>query len=106
MLTSVVAADCRGGRGGGRGELQLVLAAVPVGAGHGDVQAEHHKLQPEEADVRVEFGELVLAGAGVCEGRGEASVLYVAGVVSHLQTTVRVPQDTASPKPSGAGTIC
>ena len=106
MLAGVVAAYRGRSHRGGSGELQPVLAAVPVRAGHGHIQAEHHEVQPEEADVRVEFGELVLAGAGVCEGRGEASVLYVAGVVSHLQTTVRVPQDTASPKPSGAGTIC
>ena len=105
MLTSVVAADCRGGRGGGRGELQLVLAAVPVCARHGNVQAEHHKLQPEEADIWAEFGQFVLAGVGVSEGGGVAGVLEVAGVVGDLQSTPSVPDDTASSKPRGAGTI-
>ena len=106
MLASVVATDSRGRRGGGCGELQLVLAAVPVCAGHGDVQTEHHKLQPEEADIWVEFGEFVLTGVGVSVGGGVSRVLEVTGVVSHLQATPGVPDDAASTKPRGAGTIC
>ena len=105
MLAGVVATDCGGRRGGGRGELQLVLAAVPVGAGHGNVQAEHHKLQPEEADIGVEFGEFVLAACRVSEGGGVSCVLEVTGVVAHLQATPGVSDDAASPKPRGAGTI-
>ena len=105
MLACVVATDCGGRRGGRRGELQLVLAAVPVGAGHGDVQTEHHKLQPEEADIWADFGEFVLAAVGLSQGGGVSGVLEVAGVVSHLQPTPSVPHDAASTKPRGAATI-
>ena len=105
MLTRVVATDFRGGSGGRRGELQPVLAAVPVCAGHGDVQTEHHELQPEEADVGVEFGQFVLAVGGVGQSGGISGVLEVAGVVAQLQTTPGVSDDAASPKPRGAGTI-
>ena len=105
MLPRVIAADRRRSRGGRSGELQLVLAAVPVCARHGNVQAEHHELQPEEADIWAEFGQFVLAGVGVSEGGGVAGVLEVAGVVGDLQSTPSVPDDTASSKPRGAGTI-
>ena len=105
VLASVVATNSGGRVGGRRGELQLVLAAVPVCARHGNVQAEHHELQPEEADIWAEFGQFVLAGVGVSEGGGVAGVLEVAGVVGDLQSTPSVPDDTASSKPRGAGTI-
>ena len=105
MLPSVVATDLRWGRGGRRRELQPVLATVPVCAGHGDVQAEDHKLQPEEADISVELGEFVLAGGGVCQGGGVSGVLEVTGVVTHLQATPGASDDAASPEARGAGTI-
>ena len=105
MLPRVVATDLRGRRGGRRRELQSVLATVPVCAGHRDVQAEHHKLQPEEADIGVEFGEFVLAACRFSQGGGVSCVLEVTGVVAHLQATPGVSDDAASPKPRGAGTI-
>ena len=105
MLTRVVATDFRGGSGGRRGELQPVLAAVPVCAGDGDVQAEDNKLQPEEANIGVEFGEFVLAGRRLRQGGGGSGVLEVTGVVAELQATPGVSDDAASPKPRGAGTI-
>ena len=105
MLPSVVATDLRWGSGGRRRELQPVLATVPVCAGHRDVQAEDHKLQPEEADIGVEFGEFVLAACRFRQGGGVSRVLEVTGVVAQLQATPGVPDDAASPKPRGAGTI-
>ena len=121
MLTSVVSTNSwwRPRRGCGECELQfkqftiimtrclphLVLAAVPVAAGHGGVEAQGEELQSEEADVRAQLGEPVLTRGGG-SGRGRVSgVHHVARVEADLEATPGGAEDATSPEARGTGAV-
>ena len=83
----------------------LVLAAVPVAAGHGGVEAQGEELQSEEADVRAELGEPVLTRSGG-GGRGRMpGVHHVARVEADLEATPGGAEDATSPEARGTGAV-
>ena len=121
MLPRVVAANSRRSSGGGCREHELrmllavknnilvsahlVLAAVPVAAGHWGVEAQRDKIQSEEADVGAQLGQPVLTRRGCCGGGRVPGVHHVAGVEADLEVTSGGAEDAASPEAGGTGTI-
>ena len=105
MLAGVVPADGGRSQGGRSGELQPVLAAVPVGGGDCNIQTEDHEVQTEEADVGVKLVEPVETGGGLVVGRGISRVLEVGGVLGDVPPTPGLADDAAGSKSRGARSV-